>query len=186
MKAKTKRSGNPGFTLIEILTVVCIITLLIGLTANAAFSARQKANKAAATTEAEQVSAAFKAYQIRHHEWPVSQAGAWVPLTRKNLAKLIGDANDPAGNKTVLLDIPDSRFETGLDHNGSPVSDAYCDPWGNVYEVWINKADETDDKNKGEAGTMTSVDAFEFVVSFPMQFARHADWNVPYVDENLQ
>lgn len=176
MKTQSNRTGRRGFTLIEILTVVCIITVLIGLTANATFSARQKANKSAATTEAEQISAAFKAYQIRHMQWPIETKGAWVPLTRQNLAKIVGDAKDPAGNKTVLLDIPNARFEVGYDHKHNKVDDAYCDPWGNVYEIWINK------EGDGEAGTMTMQDSYEFVVSFPMQHARYYNWDAPYVD----
>lgn len=175
-----RNAAGAGFTLVEILVVVCVIAILIGLTASAAYSARERAYKAAATTEVEQLSAAFKAYRVGDDEeaWPVDTAGAWVPVTKTTLAKLVGGDGRP-----VLLSIPEERFEPGVDHNGTAVDEAYCDPWGRAYEVKTSRAGGED----GDAGRIEVTETIEVAVSFAAQFGRYYEWepDVPYVNVDL-
>ena len=158
--------ANAAFTLVEILVVVCVITVLIGLTANAAFSARQRAYVSQATTECEQLCAALKTYRLadKSGKLPFDTRGSWTPVTRTMLGELIGDGSGP-----VLLDIADDRFE---DAGGSQV---YCDPWGNPYEIrTVDPSAESGagEAGDGEAGNIVLDETFEVVVSFPNQFSR--------------
>ena len=174
-----RRSGRKSaFTLVEILVVVCVIAILIGLTASAAYSARERSYKAAATTEIEQLSAAFKAFRVGDpaEAWPYETNGQWKPVTKTALEKVLGTDGAPA-----LLSISDARFEPGVDHDGVEVSDAYCDPWGRAYEV------KTSTEGSGHAGRIEVTETIELVVSFASQFGRYYEWeeDVPYVNEGL-
>ena len=160
-----------GFTLVEILVVVCVITVLVGLTANAAFSARQRGYVSQATTEAEQLCAALKTYRLadRNGKLPFDTKGAWTPATRDLIADLIGEGDAEDTGNAVLLDIAEDRFESV---NGTL---SYCDPWGNPYE--IRTLDPSSDQGsgeagEGEAGNIVLDETFEVVVSFANQFGR--------------
>ena len=159
-----------GFTLIEILVVVCIITILVALTASATFSARQKVYAATATTEAEQLAAAFKSYRLADDkgEWPFDTHGSWASATKTSLANLLG-----GNGKYVYLDLSDDRFEDG----------EFRDPWGNAYEFRTFSPGEGDD---GESGEIELQEIIEVVVSFPNQYGRYYEFESPYVDSDLE
>lgn len=157
-----------GFTLVEILVVVCVITILVGLTANATNSARQRAWVSQATTEADQLCAALKAYRLaaENGKLPFDTRGQWVDVTRDLIADLIGEGS---GDDPVLLDIADDRFDRSGD------KDLYLDPWGNPYQ--IRTYDPSSDEGSGEAGdgqagNIVLEETFEVVASFPNQFGR--------------
>lgn len=151
-----RRRTKAGFTLVEILVVICVITILIGLTANATFSARQKAYKATATQECEQIASAFKAYWLRWQKWPTT-ASSWTPLDKKNMAELLGKDEE----KTVYLALDDDKFEA---------DGTYVDPWGNPYEIVI------DPKRN-----IVLEEVFEAVASFPNQYSSYYDASAPYI-----
>ena len=161
-----------AFTLVEILVVVCVITVLIGLTANAAFSARQRAYVSQATTECEQLCAALKSYRLAEAtgKLPFDTNGKYQPVTRGMLAGLIGDGNGAAIGGSVLLDIAEDRFE------GDGEAAIYADPWGNAYEVRTFDPSSADsgagEAGDGEAGNIVLDETFEVVVSFLNQNAR--------------
>ena len=162
-------ASRAGFTLIEILVVVCIITILIGLTASATFSARQKVYTATATTEAEQLAAAFKSYRLADNDgnWPFDTHGNWAAATKTSLENLLG-----GDGKYVFLNLSDDRFE----------DDEFRDPWGNAYQIRTFAPGEGDD---GESGEIELQEIVEVVVSFPNQYGRYYEFESPYVDSDL-
>ncbi len=145
-----RASGRSGFTLVELLGVAAIIGILMGLAGGAAVAARNRAYVATATTEAQQVCAAIKAYWNAYRTFPNfsgSSENGYTLLTKSNLAPLIGES----GNRSAMLNIPPDRFEGD--------NEAFCDPWGNAYRVKLETPTEV------EADS-----AFEGVISFPAQY----------------
>lgn len=158
MEYKThRRRPSAGFTLVEMLVVICVITVLIGLTASATFSARQKAYTATAHQECEQIAAAFKAYWLAKGKWPIA-AENWKDLDKNNMTKILGGDDD----KIVYLALDDNQFET---------DGTYVDPWGNPYQIKIDPKRD-----------IVIEDTFTAVVSFPNQFSSYYDVGAPYVE----
>ena len=158
MEEKThRRRAAAGFTLVEMLVVICVITVLVGLTASATFSARQKAYTAAAHQECEQIAAAFKAYWLAKGKWPI-KAENWTDLDKGNMKKILGGDDDGI----VYLSLDDTQFET---------EGTYVDPWGNPYQIRIDPM-----------RNIVIEDSFESVVSFPNQFSGYYDVYAPYVE----
>ena len=148
-----------------------MITILVGLTANASFSARQRAYVSQATTEAEQLCATFKTFRLSAQggRLPFDTQGAWAPVTRDMLLPFIGESESDDTGNAVLLDIAEDRFE---DVGGDLL---YCDPWGNPYQVrTVDPASESGsgEAGEGEAGNIVLDETVEVVVSFPNQFSR--------------
>ena len=177
--AERNANASTGFTLVEILIVVCVITVLIGLTASATASARQKSYIAAATTEVEQIAAAFKSYRLANPNgnWPHDTGGDWESVTDDNdgLKNLIGKGDAAV----VFLDLPDDRLENG----------EFKDPWGHAYQfrTYSPGASGSGEAGDGEAGRIVMKEVVETVVSFPNQFGRYYEFgeDVPYVDDGL-
>lgn len=153
---RTETFRPSGFTLLEIMLVIVVISILLAMIGASAYSARQRAYAATATAETQQIATAFKSYYLAHHKWP----GDWVngrsyePLNQANLQPLLGGAG---GDGIVYLDVPDSRFEGG----------EFRDPWGNPYQVQTLKV-----------LPVVVKDTFEGAVSFPNHM-RH------YVEEGV-
>lgn len=141
--------GSTGFSLVELLGVVGIIGILMGLVGGAAYSARQRAYVATATTEAQQICAAIKSYWNAYRRFPsfsgTSEDG-YTLLTESNMRELLGN-----GNNAALINIPPDRFEGE--------SREFCDPWGNAYRVKLERPSGVSAEN-----------VFEGVVSFPTQY----------------
>ena len=157
MKERKTERRRAGFTLVEMLVVICVITVLIGLTASATFSARQKAYTATAHQECEQIAAAFKAYWLAKGAWPISAAD-WTNLDKNNMKKILGGDTDGI----VYLALDDNQFEP---------DGTYADPWGNPYQIKIDPMRD-----------IVIEDTFTTVVSFPNQFSNYYDVDAPYVE----
>ena len=150
---RTETFRPSGFTLLEIMLVIVVISILLAMIGASAYSARQRAYAATATAETQQIATAFKSYYLARHEWP----GAWKngksyePLTQANLQPLLGGSG---GDGIVYLDLPASRLEGG----------EFLDPWGNPYEV------QTDAVLHPEVS-----DTFVGAVSFPNHMRHYGE-----------
>ncbi len=154
-KRETRRERRSAFTIVEVLTVVSIIAILLGMVGAASHTARQKAYRAQAATEAGEIANACRAFWIASGNWengPYWPGGAGMAGTTAKIEKdqdiynaLVG--KNPA--KTVFLQFDESRFD---DDN------AYSDPWGNAYEISF-----------AEVRDSTITHHFKTSVTFPMR-----------------
>ena len=146
------RSGQAGFTLVELLVVVTIVGLLVGLVSVAAPRAIESGMKAKAKGELTAIVAAVKAYKQEYGQWPAIESistdsagefGAWygpskwasgTGLSRgKDLIKILSGQNVGTGlggawprpmNPKLI------RFLEGAQSDGT-----FLDPWGSQYCV---------------------------------------------------
>lgn len=143
-------SNGKGFTLIELLAVLAIIGILMGLVGTAAQQSRQRAYKAKAGAETQQIATAFKSYWIANGKWPISDGGGYRDLTKSLLTELIGEGS----SGIVYLDVPEDAFD----------DDTFVDPWGNPYKVKIDPVEEPE-----------SDEVYECAISFPNHFRYYYD-----------
>jgi prepilin-type N-terminal cleavage/methylation domain len=124
-----------AFSLIELLTVVAIISIVVAMVSLAAHSARMRAYTVSATTEAQQISMAFKSYWVAYGKWPNSFQNHDGPLTWSKLENsgLLGGDDGTA----PFLQIEESNFDP---------SNGYLDPWGQPYNVKIVSETEIETK----------------------------------------
>lgn len=144
------KRNKTGFTLIELLAVLAIIGILMGLVGTAAQQSRQRAYKAKAGAETQQIAAAFKSYWIAKGKWPITAGGDFKDLTKDMLKELIGNGTDGI----VYLDVPEDAFDDNV----------FVDPWGNPYKVKIEAVE-----------TPESVDVYECAIAFPNHFRNYYD-----------
>jgi prepilin-type N-terminal cleavage/methylation domain-containing protein len=117
-------SPRAGFSLIEMLTVIVIITLLMGTAASSLSKARQLAKKAKAESELRELVSAFQQY-----------------------VSLYGEAELTAGENQTVTDtllqplLQNTRNITFLNVNLPAGETEYKDPWGNPYEISVGKSD---------------------------------------------
>ncbi len=79
MFRKFTKSGSSGFTLIELMVVIAIISLLSSIIFFSLTAARAKASDAQKITEAGQVQTALALYYDKHGTMPTDYAGTGVP-----------------------------------------------------------------------------------------------------------
>ena len=122
--APVLRTSRPGFTLIEILVVIAVISLLAALVAPNVFKHVGTAKDATAKSQIEMLGAALDSYRLDNGRYPTSEQGLaalWeTPTTepRPNnwrgpyLRKAV--PNDPWGNPYVYLS-PGENSKQGYD-----------------------------------------------------------------------
>ena len=132
-----KNTNRSAFSLIELLTVSAIISILVAMVGLAAHSARVRAYKVTAHTEAQQFAAAFKAYWVIKGKWPSNfdSAGGYngaIQWSNLKNSGLMGSDNGAA----PFLEIEEGKFD----------SEGYMDPWGRPYKIKINPQVEVQTK----------------------------------------
>jgi len=76
-----KLRKNKGFTLVEIMIVVGIITMLAALSMHSLLRAKMTANEAAAIKTLRNIQAGFESYRISNGSYPPDPYEAWAELT---------------------------------------------------------------------------------------------------------
>ena len=71
----SRPTGRPGFTLIELMVAVGIITIVIGLTLPAVQSARESARRASCQSNLRQIGLAIHDYSDSYNCFPITHAG---------------------------------------------------------------------------------------------------------------
>ena len=121
------RSSFPGFTLLEMLTVIAIIMVLVGLLFPATRLLRQAARRRLAATQARCIAQAAMEYRAVYQRWPGQNQGA-VDTVATNYGTFLGDlTNNPRGS-TFLRDLED--LVSG---------DCLLDPWNRPYGVALDE-----------------------------------------------
>ena len=109
-----------AFSMLELLTVVAIISILISMVASFVHAVRRQSYIATAMTETRQIAQAIKAHWIAYNSFPGNwPTGSTVPLTKDVAEKL-------------NLETSAFNFQTGGDED-----DAMLDPWGRPYLITI-------------------------------------------------
>jgi prepilin-type N-terminal cleavage/methylation domain-containing protein len=147
----------PGFTLVELLTVIAIIAILMGLLFPAIGIVKDQARKAEAKTACAGIVAAVKAYNTEYGKYPVGDNTATGDLKQGgntgNNDKLfmILRAKDGTGNAGHIYNPRRIGFFEGksvsnptapkggfAETGGSGIVGAFYDPWGGQYGVVID------------------------------------------------
>ncbi len=145
------RSRPPGFTLVELLTVIAIIAILMGLLFPAMGIVREQAKKAEAKTACTAIVAAVKAYNTEYGKYPTvgatgTAADVWFGETSAGAPKdnsTLFAALRPKGppptpdynpRRIVFFEGKDASNPT-TPKGGFAPSGAFYDPWGSQYNV---------------------------------------------------
>jgi prepilin-type N-terminal cleavage/methylation domain-containing protein len=131
---KMKRSG---FTLIELVVVLAILSILISLGSKGLRSARIRAGKAQATTEMHSIEVAIKSYHNTYGKLPViadkqgrADPEVDVAFSLEVIDILTAENSEDNPRKIVFLD-PQTA-------STSSTNRAYLDPWGAPYQIALD------------------------------------------------
>ena len=131
-----RTNGKNGFTIIELLTVICLILLLMGAVTASVTKARRRAKIQQAITEAQQLTDAILAYEnysVPGRPSPLENKSTglkWTEASEVNLKFVLGNEAMPNGQpgKVPVL------------FNGAVVGGSIRDPWGTPYRYRILSA----------------------------------------------
>ena len=91
MRTPAPNARNAGFTLLEMLAVVSILSVLLGIVLSAIHSAQNHTRRAIARSEVRSVESALKAYLDHYGNW-------------SRLGDLVGEANGECGDRLFVID----------------------------------------------------------------------------------
>src|SRR5713226_1129851 len=84
------KSGRPGFTMIEMLTVIAIIAILAGILFPVFATVRKNVHKATCTSNLHQIGVALKLYRDEHNGvYPEALYGFTVPAANNQPAQQV-------------------------------------------------------------------------------------------------
>ena len=144
------RSGQAGFTLVELLVVISIIGMLAGIMVPTITKAMEAGRKAKAKGELTAIVAAVKAYKQEYGQWPAIESisstpqgefSAWYGPSKwagggagdtrgKELMKILSGVNQSGGIWPQPMNPKQIRFLEGASPTG-----VFLDPWGKQYCV---------------------------------------------------
>ena len=91
MRTPAPNARNAGFTLLEMLAVVSILSVLLGIVLSAIHSAQNHTRRAIARSEVRSVESALKAYLDHYGNW-------------SRLGDLVGEGNGKCGDRLFVID----------------------------------------------------------------------------------
>jgi len=120
-----KQKDADGFSLIELLMVIGIMSVLAGMVAIASINSREVARVARAKAEIGEIKTGILRLEVDTNEWPNHQT-PWQVNTA--LGNEVWDLTIEAAGLTQ-----DDSVTPFLNWNGPYVSNVPLDPWGNRY-----------------------------------------------------
>ncbi len=159
------RSGQAGFTLVELLVVISIIGMLAGLMSVAIPKAMEAGKKAKVKGELTAIVAAVKAYKQEYGQWPVAKSqmdsvadeyNSWYgpPTTEsesKDLMRIL------SGDMTVQKDGQTMNPKGVRFLEGAKTDGTFQDPWGNQYCVKMDTNDSGGLEYYGSSGNQENI-----------------------------
>ncbi|WP_372846412.1 type II secretion system protein [Pontiella sp.] len=136
-----------GFTLVELLVVIVIVSILATLGSRVVRSARTNAKRAQAMVEMKSIETAIKAYRSKYGFLP---AGELVVQGEEDITFTYptdsGDAGDPDSEGIISIltnadDCDESYNQAGmvfLEPQGNGQTGAFLDPWGFQYRIALD------------------------------------------------
>lgn len=109
-----------GFTLAELLTVMCIIALIMTASFGAATKAREMGKKTKAEVQLRELVNAWTQYYQTYGKWPSGLSGAQMVETTSQMLSPLTDPDDSENGFGIVF------------YNYSGKGD-FKDPWGNPY-----------------------------------------------------
>ena len=167
------RSGQAGFTLVELLVVISIVGLLAGLMTVAIPRAMEAGKKAKVKGELTAIVAAVKAYKQEYGQWPVAKSqmdsvadeyNSWYgpPTTEsesKDLMRIL------SGDMTVQKDGQTMNPKGVRFLEGAKTDGTFQDPWGNQYCVKMDTNESGGLEYYGTSGTQENIRVTVIAVS---------------------
>ena len=145
-----RTKGKRGFTMIELLAVICMILLLMGAFTASVTRARQRAKIQQAITEAQQLTDAILGYENFARPGSPSPledkatGQSWKEASEGEMGFVLGKDKNPSGSDVLPVL-----------YNGAVSGGSIRDPWGNPYRYRILSAsvnpDDDHDGDQGEA-----------------------------------
>lgn len=159
-----------GFTLVELLTVIAIISVLMGLTLVVISAVKEAARRAKAKHDMLNIVAAINAYYTEYGRFPVDAPDSSVDMTIANendhvalFRVLMATGSDSLNPKKIVFITPPIAIESGtFARGGIDKKGVFRDPWGSPYQIRIDTNYDTQlanpyDSNAGPSTLAGSV-----------------------------
>jgi len=140
-----------GFTLLELLLVIAIITVLVGLLFPAFQAVQNSAKKTQAKNDLTQIVTAVNAFYTEYGKYPLPStattdtiygpegtSSADLFYTLRAVASGLNTGNAINPRQIVFISPPDVKDPASPHAGISPTDGQYYDPWGTVYNVEID------------------------------------------------
>ncbi len=98
MTSNTRNAAKTGFTLVELLMVIVVLTILFGISLTAIRTVARNTNKTVTRSELKSIESAFKQYYAHYQCWPLTNetADASSPIGEALAEILMGTEEDTA------------------------------------------------------------------------------------------
>jgi prepilin-type N-terminal cleavage/methylation domain-containing protein len=125
-----QRAGSAGFSLMEILVVLVVISILVGLLFPALMRARERARINRAMSEVRELQKAWHGYYMTYGEFP----SGGTAMMDTSLTQLLAGVDVGGDNPNQIA---------FMDFSEKALADGFKDPWGRLYEVQFDTTSDT-------------------------------------------